>query len=230
MAGLTFSYVIVNVLVLLAIKRQAKISEDSLAEFRKQATSSETQFERQLDVMKAQSIQAAKSADAAKASADALISIERARLLPDGFVNPMELPDPRMFPLHVETRTVRVINRGRTPAVVVEWLCTMLITESANVLSLLDYSQFHTSPNGQLIPPDGAENFFAEWSTNSPSEIRDVRAARKQLYIYGFVKYRDIFGNQLNETYFCFHYFRGADSEGLHEGWTVEPQEANRST
>ncbi len=36
--------------------------------------------------MKTQAVQAAKSANAAKASADALINIERARLLPDGFV------------------------------------------------------------------------------------------------------------------------------------------------
>ncbi len=59
----------------------------------------------------------------------------------------------------------------------------MLITESADVLSLLDYGHFHANPHGQLIPPDVAENFFTDWSTDNPSEIKDVRASRKQLYI-----------------------------------------------
>ena len=54
MVGLTFSYVAVNVLILLTIKKQAQIAADSLTEFRKQVTSTESQFSQQLKVMSEQ--------------------------------------------------------------------------------------------------------------------------------------------------------------------------------
>jgi hypothetical protein len=89
MAGLTFSYVFVNVLVLLAIKRQSKISEDSLTEFRKQTTSTESQFAQQLEIMNQQAQSTKASADAAKVSADASVAAQRAWLdgefKPEGF-------------------------------------------------------------------------------------------------------------------------------------------------
>jgi len=80
MVGLTFSYVIVNVLILLAIKRQAQIAADSLTEFQKQAASTENQFKEQLKVIEEQSQSTKTSADAAKVSADASVAAQRAWL------------------------------------------------------------------------------------------------------------------------------------------------------
>src|SRR5437879_1378776 len=71
---LTAAYVLINIFILLAIKRQATISDDSLKVFRNQVTASETQFIKQLAVMET-------NAAAAKTSADAFVGSERSWVL-----------------------------------------------------------------------------------------------------------------------------------------------------
>ena len=170
-------------------------------------------------------------ADATKASADALINIERAWLVPNGFVDPSELPSTRVVPGHVEELAVQIKNCGRTPAWLMEWLCKPLVADTADIQNLLDYSHSNRSLKGVPIPPNESENFVAEWKIERPSEIDEIREGRKQFYVYGFVRYKDIFGVASHDTYFCFHHSRRRDAIGrIAEGWAVEPEDANQHT
>jgi hypothetical protein len=78
MVGLTFSYVVVNILILRKIRKQAEIAANSLTEFQTQVAGNKTQFAEQLEVLKEQSKSTLTSAQAAKNTSAALIAIERA--------------------------------------------------------------------------------------------------------------------------------------------------------
>lgn len=171
------------------------------------------------------------NAGAAQRNATALMNIERAWLVPDGFVIPMELPSVHIVAAQVEQLTVRIRNCGRTPAWVTEWIFKTVVADSADPQGLFDYSSPNTSLRGVPLAPNTTENFFVEWVIRSPSEIDDIRTGRRHFYVYGFVKYDDIFGTVAHDTHICFHHFQRRDTRGhIEEGWEVEPPHANRFT
>jgi len=185
-----------------------------------------------LGILKAQTRAANQSASAAFLSATAITSIERAWLLPDGFVDPPNLPTVRMSPIQEEQFSVNIKNFGRTPAFLVEWLCKVLVTDNASSAGDLDYRNVNSDTHGIPFPPDKCQNFFATWRIEDPQEIDMIERGKKHLYIYGFVKYLDAFRDtNTHQTYFCFHYSRERDSRRtLLPIWSVEPAEANRNT
>jgi hypothetical protein len=63
-------------------------------------------------------------------------------------------------------------------------------------------------PLGSEIPllPESSGKYIRYPVTISVDEFGSVMAGRRQLYVWGFVRYRDIFGAS-RESRFCFHYF-----------------------
>ncbi len=185
---------------------------------------------KQLSIAQAQAEATRASAEAATRSANSLIGIERAWLVRQGFIEPAELPSVRVHPEQKIEFTARIRNCGRTPALLSEWLCKVLVADTMDIQSLLDYGSPHSHPGGMLFAPDEAENFFADLNTQ-PSALDDIQAGRKHLYVYGVVRYRDIFGGPTHETYFCFHYSRTRNARGdFEKGWALEPPEGNHLT
>jgi hypothetical protein len=185
---------------------------------------------KQLSIAQAQAEATRESAEAATRSANSLIGIERAWLVPQGFIEPAELPSARLHPQQTVEFAACIRNCGRTPAWLSEWLCKALVADTTDIQAVLDYGAPHGHPGGMPFAPDQAENFLADLNPQ-PSALDDIQAGRKHLYVYGVVRYRDIFGGPTHETYFCFHYSRTRDSRGnWAEGWALEPPEGNRFT
>ncbi len=177
--------------------------------------------------------QTAATKDAAKSAArsvETLVNMERALLVPEGFVRPSELPKILRTP-QTERFAIEIKNCGRTPAWITEWRCRTLVSDNENILGLLDYSSPHSHPGrGMPFAPEKTQNFFADLTTN-PTEISEIAAGRKHFYVYGFVRYRHVFSDEPHESFFCQHYFQHSEGIGLVQyGWSVEPPEANRYT
>jgi hypothetical protein len=140
MVGLTFSYVLVNVLILLAIKRQAQIAADSLTEFRRQVTSAENQFTKQMFVMSEQAQSTQASAKAAENTSRAILAIERP-----------------WVEVQIKGDGVRFIllatNYGRTPAKInhhaIKWEYPVLRPTEKDVRQGTIFTETHTRLLGQ---------------------------------------------------------------------------------
>ncbi len=105
------------------------------------------------------------------------------------------------------------------------------VTEEADVARLLNYAEANADRNGVPMPQGENEDFFAGWKIEDPHEIDMIKTGKKQLYVYGFVKYLDIFQSKPRETHFCFHYREERNLRGqIVISWAVEPSEANRHT
>ncbi len=63
--------------------------------------------------------------EAMESQTSSLTNIERAWLLPNGFVDPLELPKIRQSPIQEEQFAINIKNFGRTPAFLVEWICKL---------------------------------------------------------------------------------------------------------
>lgn len=120
-------------------------------------------IERQAMIMERQTRATEIAAAAAKASADAHINIEKAWLLPHGFVRPAQLPSIRVHPVQTEEFTVTIKNAGRTLAWLDEWLCRVVVTDTTDIQGHLDFGEPNRSSSGIPFPSDRVENFFASW-------------------------------------------------------------------
>jgi hypothetical protein len=172
------------------------------------------------------------AAKAAKTSADAFLSSERAWLIPAAeSVKPNGLPTRTLVNSQVETVTVRIENCGRTPAWIMDWFIEAIVLDDTNIGQFTNAGRPEGDfPNARPFPQGRTEDFSVEWTTNQ-SEIAGVKAGQKHLYIYGFLQYRSIVGDDPCVSRFCFHYFYKRNTFGrLEEGWAAEPPEENHYT
>ena len=168
------------------------------------------------------------SAKAAQDSVKVLIDSERPWLLPSNTVEPKGMPTMRLFPTQTEELAVEIKNFGRTPGWLVDWSVSVDVLEDTNIEQFIHSEIPEDISTGLPIPPNKKENFYVEWTIRDRSEIDDIRAGTKHLYVWGYVKYRSTVGGALSETHFCFHYSRRRNIRGrFEEGWAWEPREEN---
>ena len=155
---------------------------------------------------------ATRSANAAKASADALIINERPWVLPDGVV-PENLwwEIVGKFDTGGQPRAVlQFKNYGNTPAWIVQSTAFLKICTDQILEQSLDYGHPPMYTNPRLVPPGGAP-FTIEIHLDgerrlNPDELNILRSGEAYLILYGFIKYRDVFFEQIRqerETWFC---------------------------
>jgi len=146
-----------------------------------------------------------RAADAAKENADALKSAERPWLF-------LELPKP-YFPEPSNRLDWKVCNRGRSVATVLE--VGLTCKKCRGVENLLpeppDYSvriDFHDVP----LAPSGALDAWCHIGTGeekfgglSQEDVKDILEKGCDLVAFGFVKYRDQFG-EAHESRFCYYF------------------------
>lgn len=175
---------------------------------------------------------AKKSAIAASKSTEALVNIERAWLIPaTEFVKPNELPTIGIVNSQVETIIIRIENCGHTPAWLMDWSINVIVLNDTNIEQATGVEQPDGDfPNARPFPQGRTEEFPFEWKTNG-AEIAAINSGQKHLYIYGFLQYRSIIGDEPRISWFCFHYFHKRNSVGgFDNGWAMEPPEENHYT
>jgi hypothetical protein len=149
------------------------------------------------------------SADAAKASAEALMSSERPWLMLDPF-DPLELVAmPVSGPVTANGTTIRYGNYGKTPAWLVESAVRFVKERTKNIPAPLDYGEI-TRPPSELavLPGKGSNPIWCCLEPNgclSENEIQSIERQELFLFLFGFIKYRDTF-DRSHETRFCFRY------------------------
>lgn len=174
----------------------------------------------QLRRMEEQTAGIAKSAEAAKASADGLKLSERAWMVawePEMVIPSGEQPREEVWFYNCSFK-----NTGRTPARIVEICIELGKTDSLNRIpqspaysteKTRQYNTVLVAPNDSLRLP-GAELFLAV------IEAERVWNEKLFLYGYGFVKYLDVFSKNekdVRETRFC-HCLQVVDARKT-EGW-----------
>jgi hypothetical protein len=165
------------------------------------------------------------SARAAELNAQVLLNSERAWLIPRNFVMPMEIFNA------VRHFHIRVVNYGRSPAFLTDWVCHWVALEHPPTVDSLDYSNPSRNQYGVAIAPMQRENIFTVPEVNDPDQIQAAIEGTRHLYVYGLLRYGDGLGPEIHETYFCYQYHRREPEPGTTvQGWSAEPPEANRST
>jgi hypothetical protein len=127
---------------------------------------------------------------------------------------------------HTTTVALRFKNHGRTPA----WLSevgVVFVLQKGEMGTLINSPKIQTVPYTRiLVHGESTDKFTAHLDLRSWVE-QEVMEQGWIPCVYGFVRYRDIFG-QSRETSFCrsFH-----QSDGLRGEWKESgPPEANRNT
>jgi hypothetical protein len=146
------------------------------------------------------------NANAAQANANAIINIERAWLIPSDTVSPKVLPGIRLEPEHVTHLVVKITNFGRTPAWLTDWsFAVEVIDNNTDIRQLASPQPEADHPNARPFPPGKEEEFTVIWKIH-PGDIDDIRDGRKQLYVHGYISYRNTVGRENCISQFCFHH------------------------
>jgi hypothetical protein len=145
------------------------------------------------------------SADAAQSSANALINIERAWLVlmqigPSEILVKIQVNMGTPIDVHAD-----FVNHGNTPAWIIRESCIAEVRD--NILPcptayLQEYTTAYSSGE-KPIPPQGqhkvSAKLFIGLSSNAGADlITDLAGTQKRVYFYGFVEYRDVFGEVRN--------------------------------
>lgn len=116
-------------------------------------------------------------------------------------------------------------NVGKTPAWVLSWTAkakdigTDILTPEPIYGEVTDFSP-------PVLPPNESLSRSIAWL---PERFEEAHRDERFLYVFGFVSYRDLFG-ECHETRFCFRYyppFRENRAQGFHVGG---PPEYNKQT
>ncbi|HYL77426.1 MAG TPA: hypothetical protein VEU96_24645 [Bryobacteraceae bacterium] len=178
-------------------------------------------MDRQAEYMRHALKATSKAAGAARDSAKAVMSGERARLMVDQVTADFD---------HV---TLTFTNYGRTPARLTEFRFDFISTSAESVWPI-DYSQV----TGGYIPPINLppqkSTPIYEAKLNFTGLVTDVQreeiyAGKLFLHFYGILSYRDIFGEQRHTPFY--HTFQRPGYIGAKGGWRYSgPPEANECT
>ena len=115
-------------------------------------------------------------------------------------------------------------NFGRTAARIDSWIATRAIVTVEPLPPEPDYSSAQSAI--QVLPPGESLNMLLPWTTE---QVQQAHRDTLFLYVYGFVSYKDGFGDS-HETRFCCRYyppFRDNKIQGFH---VAGPDAYNRQT
>jgi len=148
------------------------------------------------------------SANAAKASADALKNSERAWVIVDA--DPNTQPSPETCSFHFW-----IWNTGKTPAIVTFTKSELtVLAPNAKLPETPTYSITNPGSNENMIlamgrpDPQTIGNFGFYTQNMNPGEIYDIQTGQRVLYVFGEVGYKDAFGDD-RKTIFGFRWASG---------------------
>jgi len=164
-------------------------------------------------------------AKAANANSESIKHSERAWVQATPDMPGFSLNDPAA----VELFKWSITNTGRTPARIVEIAARYRLIQSLPRISAtpeyegdLELIPLH----GMLLAPN--QNYWSLQNLDPPSltqgKLADIAAAKRILFAYGYVVYRDVFSRDTDtpcKTSFCYYYFvpQGAVVGFIKEGW-----------
>lgn len=137
------------------------------------------------------------AAKAAKDTADVMIGAERAWLLvtPTNWSPAFETYGGVEKDKQLQQVSLSIKNVGRSPARIVKVACKMLALNSADdIPSLPQYPEPVQMNELLLVPGDSIAQLVELDGASSPGLFIEVLNRKKVLFTFGFVQYRDIFG------------------------------------
>jgi hypothetical protein len=169
------------------------------------------------------------AADATKETAEAtaksvamVYGIERPWVL--GFVD-QELHERVTVGTRSYTHRCSIKNVGKTPAWILSWTSKRKDVAIDILPPEPDYGDT-SNFTPQVLPPNESLHSSIDWL---PERFDEAHRDERFLYVFGFVSYRDLFG-ETHETRFCWRYyppFRDNKAQGFHVGG---PPEYNKQT
>jgi hypothetical protein len=182
------------------------------------------------------------AAEVAKANTNALINIERAWLVLDGF-DPKgkdfwEISHKNVYFGNSERIpiTVRFKNYGHTPAWLIESAFNLEVSKATDSEFSFEYKEFQKSEGEPIAPNTDAAPINVEINPRgylTLGEMIDIGDKKLFLYFYGFVKYKDVFSEQTKETRetsFCYR-LHCKPNERSSGSWVYcGPKGANKNT
>lgn len=144
-----------------------------------------------------------RAANAAKVSADALMSSERAYLFIDSIEWPNKNGSSSLGEFNQSSTIVTVVNAGRTPAILQNFNSKIIIKKNGYPSKdNPNYTMPLEIPKGVIIKSDGTET-FTHHTVFSPAIISEDDFSQSTLLCYGYIRYEDIFG-KIHEAGFCY--------------------------
>jgi hypothetical protein len=142
------------------------------------------------------------AANAAKESANALPTIERAYVFVKVYLSQNFIADKGVTEY---TAQISIVNGGKTPAVLLDCIYTTRIVGLNDELPEIS----KTNSDKPWIPPgivraNYERTELAVIQTNA-AEMKSVEACLERLVCYGVIRYEDVFG-KAHETGFCWEY------------------------
>lgn len=183
------------------MERQAETLEKQTRAVRRQALSMRRQttvLRKSADAAEKAATAAMQGAQASEKSASLVVARERARVKVEvDPVGPQSQP-PQGGQAVVNAAICRLANYGPSPAFIDNFAMRYLLNEEPDVRA--DHRQCRRILYGEALPPGkSALNFFVPLEP-SPSltdmDIQRVREGKEFLHVYGYVTYRDIFGEK----------------------------------
>ncbi len=139
---------------------------------------------------------ARRTAEAAKASAEALINIERPWVTVGIHRPTMELE------FHLQT-----VNEGRTPAEILSTDVNTLVVENESQLPDEPPYRNQVLANRRLLVNDDAWTFNTWTAERGEARSPDITNKSKRLFLFGNIRYEDMLNKAVpHETRFCFVY------------------------
>jgi hypothetical protein len=102
---------------------------------------------------------------------------------------------------------VQLANGGKTPAVGVRIIRHVIVTDEKTAPARIrEFSVPPYKPEGSVMGPNGGTSKF-DWATGvteplTGSELAELKAGKKNIFIFGVVQYTDVF-EKFHETGYC---------------------------
>jgi hypothetical protein len=128
---------------------------------------------------------------------------------------------------------VRVVNKGKTPGFISEagGAIEALMTGKSlpdTPIEYLDRNIGRWKGRGMPLVPEDSRG---RWVSGEINGANVVWAGASVLWIHGYIKYRDAFGNKIRETRFCFRWIPPSNAAGLGEQFLLDgPSGYNEAT
>lgn len=191
--------IIVAGMTLAAIKDQAKAMRESV------------------ELLGNQTLANIDAANAAKTSAEALINIERAWIIvedlpsPDNFWNRIRAMSQGGFRSKISV-SIKFLNYGHTPGWLVESAFDLLVSGTKDQELPLEHSDPRKLDHAEATPQGGRGIYIHDIPMRpqnylSAQDMKRIEQGELFVYLYGYLKYRDVFKAQitaLRETHLCY--------------------------
>lgn len=149
-----------------------------------------------------QTVQTKKAAEAALLNAQAVIDSERAWMIAN-----IDKPIIPLDGLYMFAGLPKLVNKGKTPAFVFEIGNNVTILPAGEQLpqepkSYRSKNVIHYEGRGIAVAPEGAIGKYV--MSNEPEDPTPILREERIIWVYGYIKYRDVFFDKERETRYCF--------------------------